>query len=67
MGGKAPDVEPRVHVFKDESAPKPAERDEKGRPKIRWAHYDSDVAEEEEDVVEGDAAGEETEEESDET
>ncbi|HUX16475.1 MAG TPA: S1 RNA-binding domain-containing protein, partial [Phycisphaerae bacterium] len=35
--------EPRVHVFRDEPAESPAETDDEGRPKIRWAHYESDL------------------------
>jgi len=37
--------EPRVHVFRDEPAESPAEIDDEGRPKIRWAHYESDLRE----------------------
>ncbi|MGB2938558.1 MAG: hypothetical protein WBD05_10260, partial [Phycisphaerae bacterium] len=33
--------EPRVLVFRDEPEETAPERDEKGRPKIRWAHYES--------------------------
>jgi predicted RNA-binding protein with RPS1 domain len=38
-------AEPRIHVFRDEPAERPAETDEEGRPKIRWAHYESDLHE----------------------
>ena len=37
--------EPRIHVFRDEPAESPAEIDDEGRPKIRWAHYESDLRE----------------------
>jgi uncharacterized protein len=37
--------EPRIHVFRDEPAERPAEIDDEGRPKIRWAHYESDLRE----------------------
>jgi uncharacterized protein len=37
--------EPRIHVFRDEPAESPAETDDEGRPKIRWAHYESDLRE----------------------
>lgn len=37
---RGPD-ESRVLVFRDEPGETAPERDEKGRPKIRWAHYDS--------------------------
>ena len=40
-----PSAEPRVHVFRDEPAESPAEIDDEGRPKIRWAHYESDLRE----------------------
>jgi uncharacterized protein len=38
-------AEPRVHVFRDEPAESPAETDDEGRPKIHWAHYESDLRE----------------------
>jgi len=37
--------EPRVHVFRDSPAERPAETDDEGHPKIRWAHYESDLRE----------------------
>ncbi|MCX5649470.1 MAG: S1 RNA-binding domain-containing protein, partial [Planctomycetota bacterium] len=37
--------EPRIHVFRDEPAESPDETDDEGRPKIRWAHYESDLRE----------------------
>ncbi|MGB2797789.1 MAG: hypothetical protein WBD44_11090, partial [Phycisphaerae bacterium] len=37
--------EPRIHVFRDEPAESPAEIDDEGRPKIRWAHYESELRE----------------------
>ena len=40
-------AEPRVHVFRDEAFQEPRLPDEQGRPKIRWAHYESDLPEEE--------------------
>ena len=37
---------PRVIISKGQPATPPREPDEKGRPKIRWAYYESDVDEE---------------------
>ena len=37
--------EPRIHIFRDEPAESPAEIDDEGRPKIRWAHYESELRE----------------------
>lgn len=34
---------PRVHTFRDEPDKGPAPTDEQGRPRIRWAFYDSDL------------------------
>jgi len=48
--------EPRVHTFRDEPQDKPdqEELDEKGRPKIRWAWYDSDAKDGEQPTEEND-------------
>jgi len=51
--------EPRVRVFRDEPEETAPERDEKGRPKIRWAHYESDLQEADTSADESDDAVEE--------
>jgi len=43
---RPPSTEQRVHVFRDETPEAERPPDDLGRPKIRWAHYESDRHEE---------------------